>query len=44
MITTGTPEGVGSFAVGDELRIEIESVGGMTLPVREHEHRAPRLY
>lgn len=42
VIATGTPEGVGPFAPGDEVRIEIESVGGMTLPVRECEARSPR--
>jgi 2-keto-4-pentenoate hydratase/2-oxohepta-3-ene-1,7-dioic acid hydratase in catechol pathway len=44
VIATGTPEGVGPFAPGDEVRIEIEQVGGMTLPVRECETRAPRPY
>lgn len=42
VIATGTPEGVGPFAPGDEVRIEIEQVGSMTLPVRECEVRAPR--
>jgi 2-keto-4-pentenoate hydratase/2-oxohepta-3-ene-1,7-dioic acid hydratase in catechol pathway len=44
VIATGTPEGVGPFAVGDEVRIEIEQVGSMTLSVRECEQRAPRAY
>lgn len=44
VIATGTPEGVGPFVAGDEVRIEIERVGGMTLPVRECELRAPRPY
>lgn len=42
VIATGTPEGVGPFVPGDEVRIEIEQVGAMTLPVRECEDRAPR--
>jgi 2-keto-4-pentenoate hydratase/2-oxohepta-3-ene-1,7-dioic acid hydratase in catechol pathway len=42
VIASGTPEGVGPFKPGDEVRIEIERVGGMTLPVRECELRAPR--
>jgi 2-keto-4-pentenoate hydratase/2-oxohepta-3-ene-1,7-dioic acid hydratase in catechol pathway len=44
VIASGTPEGVGPFRVGDEVRIEIERVGSMTLPVRECELRAPRPY
>ncbi|NDZ18938.1 hypothetical protein C7T35_21675 [Variovorax sp. WS11] len=44
VIATGTPEGVGPFAAGDEVRIEIERIGSMTLPVRECELRAPRPY
>lgn len=44
VIATGTPEGVGPFVPGDEVRIEIERVGSMTLPVREFELRAPRPY
>lgn len=44
VIATGTPEGVGPFAAGDEVRIEIEQVGSMTLPVRESEMHAPRPY
>ncbi|HVZ42335.1 MAG TPA: fumarylacetoacetate hydrolase family protein [Ramlibacter sp.] len=44
VIATGTPEGVGPFAPGDEVRIEIEGVGAMTLPVRECEVRSPRPY
>lgn len=42
VIASGTPEGVGPFKPGDEVRIEIERVGSMTLPVRECELRAPR--
>lgn len=44
VIASGTPEGVGPFSPGDEVRIEIESVGSMTLGVREYETRAPRPY
>jgi 2-keto-4-pentenoate hydratase/2-oxohepta-3-ene-1,7-dioic acid hydratase in catechol pathway len=42
VIASGTPEGVGPFKPGDEVRIEIEGIGGMSLPVRECEQRAPR--
>lgn len=42
VIASGTPEGVGPFVPGDEVRIEIESVGTMTLPVRECDVRSPR--
>ncbi|NDZ17008.1 fumarylacetoacetate hydrolase family protein [Variovorax sp. WS11] len=42
VIASGTPEGVGPFRAGDELRIEIDSVGAMTIPVRECDARAPR--
>ena len=44
VIATGTPEGVGPFAPGDTVRIAIESVGEMTVPVSENEDRAPRAY
>lgn len=44
VIATGTPEGVGPFAPGDRVTIEIESVGSMTLDVRECATRAPRAY
>ncbi len=44
VIASGTPEGVGPLVPGDEVRIEIESVGAMTLAVREHAERAPRPY
>lgn len=33
LIATGTPAGVGPLAAGDRVRIEIERVGTMTLPV-----------
>ncbi len=33
LIATGTPEGVSPLAPGDEIRIEIEEVGGMTVHV-----------
>lgn len=42
IIASGTPEGVGPFAPGDEVRIEIENVGAMSLPVRECDERSPR--
>ncbi|NDZ17675.1 fumarylacetoacetate hydrolase family protein [Variovorax sp. WS11] len=42
VIATGTPEGVGPFQAGDAIKIEIESVGHMTLAVREDSQRAPR--
>ncbi|MGI4814207.1 MAG: fumarylacetoacetate hydrolase family protein [Janthinobacterium lividum] len=35
VIATGTPEGVGPVAPGDTIRIAIEHVGDMTLPVVE---------
>ena len=41
---SGTPEGVGPLAPGDTVRIAIESVGEMTLPVREQAERSPRAY
>lgn len=44
VIASGTPDGVGPFRAGDEVRIEIESIGSMTLPVRECEVRAPRAF
>jgi 2-keto-4-pentenoate hydratase/2-oxohepta-3-ene-1,7-dioic acid hydratase in catechol pathway len=42
VIASGTPEGVGPFAPGDEVRIEIVHVGTMSLPVRECDERSPR--
>ncbi|MDO8277458.1 MAG: fumarylacetoacetate hydrolase family protein [Burkholderiaceae bacterium] len=44
VIASGTPEGVGPFAPGDTVKIEIQSVGSMTLDVRECAMRAPRAY
>ncbi|MEO8296921.1 MAG: fumarylacetoacetate hydrolase family protein, partial [Burkholderiales bacterium] len=44
VIATGTPEGVGPFAPGDTVKIAIESVGEMTLPVRAQAKRSPRPY
>lgn len=44
VLATGTPEGVGPFQAGDTVRIAIEGVGDMTLPVRECAERAPRPY
>jgi 2-keto-4-pentenoate hydratase/2-oxohepta-3-ene-1,7-dioic acid hydratase in catechol pathway len=44
VVATGTPHGVGPFKPGDEVRIEIEQVGSMTLAVRECDVQAPRPY
>jgi 2-keto-4-pentenoate hydratase/2-oxohepta-3-ene-1,7-dioic acid hydratase in catechol pathway len=44
VIASGTPEGVGPLVPGDTVRIAIESVGEMTLPVREQAERSPRAY
>ena len=44
VIATGTPEGVGPFAVGDTVRIAIESIGDMTLRVEQNDAVAPRAY
>lgn len=44
VLATGTPEGVGPIAAGDTVRIQIESVGDMTVSVREHTQVAPRAY
>jgi 2-keto-4-pentenoate hydratase/2-oxohepta-3-ene-1,7-dioic acid hydratase in catechol pathway len=44
VIATGTPQGVGPFQPGDTVKIEIESVGSMSLPVRELAGKAPRAY
>jgi 2-keto-4-pentenoate hydratase/2-oxohepta-3-ene-1,7-dioic acid hydratase in catechol pathway len=44
VIATGTPEGVGPIEVGDRVRIAIEKVGSMTLPVREALDYAPRRF
>ncbi|MEE6442672.1 MULTISPECIES: fumarylacetoacetate hydrolase family protein [Pseudomonas] len=44
VIATGTPEGVGPFVSGDSVRISIESIGEMTLNVREADVRSPRPY
>jgi 2-keto-4-pentenoate hydratase/2-oxohepta-3-ene-1,7-dioic acid hydratase in catechol pathway len=44
VIASGTPEGVGPVSPGDEVRIQIEQVGAMTLPVRECETVSPRAY
>jgi 2-keto-4-pentenoate hydratase/2-oxohepta-3-ene-1,7-dioic acid hydratase in catechol pathway len=42
VIATGTPAGVGPFNDGDAVRICIESVGDMTIEVRQNEALAPR--
>lgn len=44
VIASGTPEGVGPVVPGDRIRIAIESVGEMTLPVREAEAFSPRRF
>nr|WP_255429377.1 fumarylacetoacetate hydrolase family protein [Ramlibacter albus] len=44
VIATGTPEGVGPFGPGDEVRIAIEHVGDMTVHVRERDTISPRPY
>jgi 2-keto-4-pentenoate hydratase/2-oxohepta-3-ene-1,7-dioic acid hydratase in catechol pathway len=44
VIATGTPEGVGPFVPGDDIRIEIQQVGSMSLSVVETDERAPRAY
>ena len=36
LIATGTPEGVSPLAPGDEIRVEIERVGGVTVHVAGH--------
>ena len=35
VVLTGTPAGVGSIEVGDEVSVTIEGVGTLTNPVRE---------
>lgn len=44
VIATGTPEGVGPFAPGDQVRIAIEKVGDMTVHIVENESVSPRAY
>ena len=44
VIASGTPEGVGPIAPGDNVRIGIESVGEMTLPVVEAAAYSPRRF
>jgi 2-keto-4-pentenoate hydratase/2-oxohepta-3-ene-1,7-dioic acid hydratase in catechol pathway len=44
VIATGTPEGVGPIVAGDRVKIAIERVGEMTLPVVEADSVAPRAY
>ncbi len=44
VIASGTPEGVGPIAPGDNVRIGIESVGEMTLPVLEAAAFSPRRF
>jgi 2-keto-4-pentenoate hydratase/2-oxohepta-3-ene-1,7-dioic acid hydratase in catechol pathway len=44
IIATGTPDGVGPIKVGDVVRIAIEQVGTMSVPVAEAEAFAPRRF
>jgi 2-keto-4-pentenoate hydratase/2-oxohepta-3-ene-1,7-dioic acid hydratase in catechol pathway len=44
VIATGTPEGVGQFKSGDELRIAIEGVGEMAIFASERPSEAPRRF
>ncbi len=44
VIASGTPEGVGPVVPGDRIRIGIESVGEMTLPVVEAAQFSPRRF
>ena len=44
VIASGTPEGVGPIVPGDRIRIGIESVGEMTLPVTEAPAFSPRRF
>ena len=44
VIASGTPEGVGPVVPGDRIRISIESVGEMTLPVVEAAQFSPRRF
>lgn len=44
IIAMGTPSGVGPVSPGDELRIEIDTIGEMTVNVVDREAVAPRPY
>ncbi len=44
IIATGTPEGVGPIRPGDSVRMAIESVGEMTLGVKQADAAPPRLF
>lgn len=44
IIATGTPEGVGPLHSGDNVRIAIERVGDMTLPVTQTESTPCRIF
>jgi 2-keto-4-pentenoate hydratase/2-oxohepta-3-ene-1,7-dioic acid hydratase in catechol pathway len=37
IIATGTPAGVGPILPGDEVKVDIEKIGSMTLPVVQGE-------
>ena len=44
VIASGTPAGVGPIVPGDVIRIELEKVGSMTLPVRETDEQPPKMF
>ena len=44
VIASGTPEGVGPIAPGDVVRIELEKVGSMSLPVTERDSISPKVF
>jgi 2-keto-4-pentenoate hydratase/2-oxohepta-3-ene-1,7-dioic acid hydratase in catechol pathway len=44
VIATGTPEGVGPIRVGDTVRIELERIGSMELPVLEADDFSPKRF
>lgn len=44
VIATGTPEGVGPFTAGDNLKIEISGVGEMSITAMERDVASPRPY
>ncbi len=44
IIATGTPEGVGQFLPGDVVRMEIDGVGALSMPVTEADTVAPRAF
>ena len=44
IIASGTPEGVGPIQPGDSVKITLEKVGSMELPVVEAEHLSPKVF